>query len=249
MFLGARASFVQQWKTLWTIDGVLLPLVSSLGMAIIVAWIAGGGGNQAAPAYLIVGGTLAQLWAWGVWRTAYALTYEHFQGTLELMLVTATPLHEIVIGKMGAVLVFAALLAAPVALATSTALRSVTELGDLPLFATASLLALVSVVSLCFLFVPLAVATAERYGYQNALLPFLGLLNGFTFPPHLLPPPVDMVAFALPTAWSMRALLMVIEGASLQDVAGPLAVAAALIAFYALCAVKLTALVSRRLRR
>ena len=56
-------------------------------------------GNPAAISYLFVGAALSQMWNFSVWRIGYVLSSEQWNGTLELMLCTRTPVLLVMLGK------------------------------------------------------------------------------------------------------------------------------------------------------
>lgn len=218
LFSAVTAAFTQQWRIMLTPVGLFFPFVQSVGLAVTIAWLGGKGENATALAYALIGASFMQIWNWSVWRTGWSLSDEQFQGTLELMMTTRTPLIVIMFGKMLAVTALMTVSGALVFLIVLAIVQAVPDVAWPLHFVVSLLFALAAVVGTSFIFAPFTFLLAGRGGFFNAILPFGMLVSGFLFPVRLLPPGLETIAHLMPTSWAMDAIIRSIEGSGATSV-------------------------------
>jgi ABC-2 type transport system permease protein len=228
-------SFQQQWKQMFIPSGVLTQVLSAVGPAVALGYVAGLADNPTAVSYVFVGAALSATWTMGVFRTGWSLANEHSWGTLDLLMTTRTPVALIMLGKTLGIIAFVAIggvVAFAVVLGVS---RQAPAVDDAALFLASACVALVSLIALCFVFAPFSFLAGVRGGFFNALMPLGTVVSGFLYPIDVLPRSLEVVARLLPTAWAMQAVVDSIDGGAssatiLLHLAVALALSAALIA-------------------
>ena len=235
------AVFSLQRRLLFTVNGnpVLSAinsfslLLSTIPIVATVAWIANGHKDPVVIAYLAVGTPLMVIWNNVVFRSGFMLLGEILEGTLDLALVSRTPLILLTLSKTAALIVFTTILGA---IGAFTAFIIMVDapiyFPSLVLIVAAFAVATISVAALSFLFAPIGVLVAGRPGFMNAIFPAGVVLSGFLYPIAILPPAVEAVARALPTAWAMDAVMRCIRGSPVTDVLQAWGVALALSGLY-----------------
>jgi len=234
-----RAAFRQQWREQLTLQGTLAPLLSATALAIGVGWIVGRSENPAALSHVFVGVPLMGLWQMGVFRTGWVLESERFQGTLDLMLTTRTPVYVVVFAKTLAIMASQAVTAGLALVILFAFAGEFVSVDSVPYLFASSLLAIGGVVACSFVFAPFVFLVGGRGGFFNAIMPLGTVLSGFLYPTGLLPPVFEAMARLLPTSWAMEGVVRATRGSGTSvDLATDLAVAGVLIcAYLALAAV------------
>jgi ABC-2 type transport system permease protein len=207
-----RGSFRQEWKQHLGVSDIMHPIFSALGPAIAAGYIVGKSGNEVAISYVFIGSTLMALWSLGVFTTGWSLAGEHFQGTLDLLITTRTPLTLVLLGKALAIMVWlvpSAVVSFVTVLAFS---QAVTPVDRPALLLVSSALAIVSVVAFSFIFAPMGFLMGARGGFFNAFVPLGTVMSGFLYPIGLLPVWMEAVARLLPSAWAMDAVVRSVNG-------------------------------------
>ena len=181
----------------------------------------------------MVGSFLAIIWYACVYRLGRTLSYEIYEGTMELQMVTRTPLMLIMVGQalaiaavnsMGGVMAFA--------LAHTVSQRLVT-IANVPLFIVSLLFALIALLTAGFILTPFAVLMKGRSGVFSGLVWFGAVFGGLVFPVSAFPYGLEIIARLLPTSWAMEAVARSMTGdGSTLEVAGNWAVALGLMALY-----------------
>lgn len=208
-------------------------LLSSIPQVAVIAWIASRTDDPAILGYLAVGGPLMVVWNIVVFRTGWALLGELFEGTLDLALVSRTPLILVTLGKSFALIVFTTLLGATSSVLVFLAIVGRTiEIPSLPILAVSFIVAIVSLMALSFVFAPFGVLVGGRPGFMNAIMPAGVVFSGFLYPTSLFSPALESIARILPSAWAMDGVLKSVRGAPFLEIATTWGIALALSAVY-----------------
>jgi ABC-2 type transport system permease protein len=210
----SRAAFHQQWREQMTLSGSLAPMLSAIALAVGVGWIIGGSENPTALSHALVGVPLMGLWQMGAFRTGWVLEGERFQGTIDLMLTTRTPVSLVVFSKTLAIMASQAVTAAIALLILLSFAGELISVGHLPSLFISTMLAIGGVVAVSFVFAPLLFLVGGRGGYFNAIMPLGTVLSGFLYPTGLLPGAFEVIARFLPTAWAMEGVVRTTRGES-----------------------------------
>ena len=219
-----------------TLSGSLAPMLSAIALAVGVGWVIGGSDNPTALSHALVGVPLMGLWQMGAFRTGWVLEGERFQGTLDLLMTTRTPVSLVVFSKTLAIMSSQAVTAAIALLILLAFAGGLVSAGNLPSLFVSALLAIGGVVAVSFVFAPLLFLVGGRGGFFNAIMPLGTVLSGFLYPTGLLPTGFEAMARLLPTAWAMEGVVRTTRGdSSTGELLTDWVVAAALIgAFLAL---------------
>jgi ABC-2 type transport system permease protein len=227
-----RACFHQQWRLTFTPYDLSFPILTALAPAIGAGWIVGNSGNPIAVSYVFVGAALMAMWTLCVFYTGWSLSSEHFQGTLDLLITTRTPVFFVMLGKALAILAWqmpAAVVSFLVVLAFSGEVTPVARPG---LLLISGLLAVAAVVVFSFVFAPLGFLSGARAGFINALMPLGAAVSGFLYPIGVLPAGLEAFARCLPSAWAMESVVRSVNGSQTERIVVDWAVALALIVVY-----------------
>jgi ABC-2 type transport system permease protein len=243
------AAFRQQWREQLTLQGSLAPLLSATALAIGVGWIVGKSDNPTALSHVFVGVPLMSLWQMGVFRTGWVLESERFQGTLDLMLTTRTPVYAVVFAKTLAIMASQTVTAGIALLILFAFAGEFVSFESVPFLFASSLLAMGGVVVCSFVFAPFLFLVGGRGGFFNAIMPLGTVLSGFLYPTGLLPPVFEALARLLPTAWAMEGVVRATQGSgSDSELALDLLIAGALICVYLVLAALLFRKAEERVR-
>lgn len=222
-----RYAFLQQWRQMLVLSGIVSPVIGALGPAAVIGYIAGRSDNVTAISYVFVGASLSIMWNNGIFRTGWSLAEEQSAGTLDLMMTTRTPVALIMLGKALAIMAFASL-AGTVTFFVVLAISSrVPPVDNAALFLMSGIVALIAVVVSSFFFAPFSFLAGVRGGFFNAIMPFGAVVSGFLYPIDLLPGSLEAVARLMPTAWAMQAVVDSLDG-SASDLAVVIDLAVAL---------------------
>ena len=206
-----RAAFIYSWK-LTTGGGRFLSFLGTLIFVVALGWFAHESGDASVVTYLAIGAYMMVVWNFCVYRMGSSLRSELVQGTLELLLLSRTPVMTILVGNTLATSLFASLLGLTgiaIILAFSPQIIHVPNL--LILLASLGIAwAATSIVG--FLSAPLSVLTRGQDTYFEAIRPLVMVFSGFVYPVALLAPILKPVAWLLPTSWAMGGLLSSVEG-------------------------------------
>jgi ABC-2 type transport system permease protein len=244
-----RFSFRQQWRLTFTPYDMSFPVITALAPAIGAGWVVGNSGNPVAVSYVFVGSALMAMWTLGVFYTGWSLATEHYQGTLDLLMTTRTPVVMIVFGKALAILAWqmpASVVSFLVVLAFSQGVRAVAEPGLLLL---SGILATFAVVAFSFVFAPIGYLTGARNGWFTALMPLGSAISGFLYPIGLLPSGLEEVAKCIPSSWAMQAVVRSVNGTDASKIVTDWGLALLLMAVYAAVTVVLFQIAEDRARK
>ena len=181
-----RGSFVQQWK-LSTRRSFATQWLTMVPYLLVLAWIARKSDNPAVLSHVVVGSFLAIIWYACVYRLGRSLAYAVYEGTLELQMVTRTPLMLSMMGQalaiaavnsMGGVMAFA--------LAHTVSQRLVV-IANVPLFVVSLVLALIALIAAGFILTPFAVLMKGRTGTFSGFVWFGAVFGGLVFPVSAFP--------------------------------------------------------------
>ena len=207
-------AFVQHWKVslvsgpstyvLWTVSQ--LPRVAVLG------WIANRANDPVVLSYVAIGAGLMIIWNGSTNRMGRLLNIERFQGTLDLNLVSRTPLMLVLLGKALGIASF--ILSAGIAsfLTVLVVSGKVFDVANLPLTLVSLAVALFSIVVTTFSFAPLMVLMGGQAGFFTAIIPAGVVFSGILYPVATLPTWAQIVGRFLPTSWAMDGMIHSIQG-------------------------------------
>jgi ABC-type multidrug transport system permease subunit len=242
-------AFKQQWKRTFTLYDMFFPILTALAPAIGAGYVVGKSGNPVAVSYVFVGVALMSLWTLGIFYIGYTLADEHWEGTLDLLMTTRTPVVLIVFAKALAILVWQMPAAVVSFLVVFALARSPANIAEPGLVFASGLLAIGAVVAFSFIFAPLGFLMGIR-GTYSGLMPLGAAISGFLYPIGLLPGALEAVARCIPSAWAMEAVVRSVNGTdSFGRLAVDWAAAMGLIALYLVASVWLFARAEDRVRR
>ena len=104
-----RAAFIYHWRILTAGAGYLTGIIGVAPYGIALAWMAAANGDPSVVLHISAGVFLMFSWNFSVARIGFSLQYEMRNGTLELNLVSRTPLMIVVLAKAMAVVALAPL--------------------------------------------------------------------------------------------------------------------------------------------
>jgi ABC-2 type transport system permease protein len=226
------ACFRQQWRLIFTPYDMSFPVLTALAPAIGAGWVVGNSGNPLAVSYVFVGAALMSLWTLGVFYTGWTLATEHYQGTLDLLMTTRTPVFWVILGKSLAILAWqlpASVASFFVVLAFS---RDLTPVAEPALLFLSGMLAVLAVIAFSFIFSPIAFLAGARNGFFTAFMPLGAAISGFLYPIGVLPDGLEAVARCIPSAWAMEGVVRSVNGASTARILEDWGVAVTLIVLY-----------------
>jgi ABC-type transport system involved in multi-copper enzyme maturation permease subunit len=243
-----RHSFHQQWRMTFTLYDMSFPILTALAPAIGAGWVVGQSGNPVAVSYVFVGAALMAMWTLGVFYTGWALANEHYQGTLDLLMTTRTPVVLVVFGKALAILAWQ-MPASVISFLVVLAFSGGAEVSEPALLFASGVLATVAVVAFSFIFAPIGYLTGMRNGWFAALMPLGAAVSGFLYPIGLLPTGLEAVAKLIPSSWAMEAVVRSVNGAPMAEVFTDWAVTLLLVFCYLAATVGLFRLAENSARR
>ncbi len=243
-------SLISQWLVLRSRADFVSTFFNGVPRFAILAWIAAQSDDSTVVTTVSVGVVLLVIWTAAVFRVGFALRTEAVLGTLDLNMLSRSPLALITLGKAAAV----TLSFIPNAIVALLVVLAITgepvRVEMLPAFVVAMTLAVAALLSVAFIFVPATFMIGSRAGSFNAITPFGAVLSGFVYPLDVLPGWLEIAARGLPTSWAMETVRWAIFGGhSGADFAAHWAVAASLTALYVLAAAALFRLAETRIRR
>ena len=207
-----QGAFLQQWRVTASRYQILLIAISQVPTAAAAAWIARASAEQGISLAIAVGAAFVVVWNVCVFRTGFSLLDERWAGTLELNLLSRSPLTLVMLGKSLAFVVFFAMVGLLSFAAALLVANEVASIEHTVSFALSLTLVVLAVVALQFLFAPLSFLVGAQGGFFNAIMPLGVVLSGFFYPISLLPNWFEWLARLLPTAWAMEALIWSING-------------------------------------
>jgi ABC-2 type transport system permease protein len=244
-----RFAFKQQWKRTFTAYDMFFPILTALAPAIGAGYVVGNSGSAVAVSYVFVGVGLMSLWTLGVFYTGWSLADEQYEGTLDLLMTTRTPVVLVVFGKALAITAWQAPAAVVSFFVVLAFAHGRTHVEDPALLLVSGLVAIGAVVAFSFIFSPLGFLLGARGGAYNALMPLGAAISGFLYPIGLLPSGLEAIARCIPSAWAMEAVVRSVDGSEgFSRLLADWTVAAGLTAFYLLMAVWLFRLAEQRVR-
>ena len=207
-----QGAFIQQWRATASVYQILMVSLSGVPTAIAAAWIARASDQQGVSLAVAVGAGFVVLWNVAVFRTGFSLLDERWAGTLELNLLSRSPLTLVMLGKSLAYIAFFGLAGLLSFVAALLVAGEIAHIEQPTPFALSLTLVLLAVVGLQFLFAPLSFLVDAQGGFFNAIRPLGVALSGFFYPVSLLPDWFEWLARLLPTAWAMEALVWSVNG-------------------------------------
>jgi ABC-2 type transport system permease protein len=242
------ACFRQQWRLTFTPYDMSFPILTALGPAIGAGWVVGKSGNEIAISYVFVGSALMAMWTLGMFYTGWSLANEHYQGTLDLLITTRTPISLVIFGKALAIFAWqmpAAIVSFLVVLAFSGGAPAIDE--PVLLFVS-GLVAIFAVLVFGFVFAPVGFLSGARAGFMNALMPLGAAISGFLYPIGVLPTGLEAVARCIPSAWAMEAVVRSVDGGGTSRIVTAWTVSLVLSAVYLIATAALFRIAETRVR-
>lgn len=156
--------------------------------------------------FLLVGAGVMGMWTTTLSGAADSIEFERRQGLLEYLLTTAASMHWVILGK--------SLANAWIGLVTYLLLIPTLWLFGVPVFqmkVTVGLLFLVLLISMSFVAMGqllsfLFVFTRNANPVHNALSRTVYVLSGVMFPLTLLPTPLQLLSYGIPSSYGMQAV-------------------------------------------
>ena len=207
-----QGAFLQQWRITASRYQIFLIAISQIPTAAAAAWIARASSEPGISLAIAVGAAFVVVWNVCVFRTGFSLLNERWDGTLEVNLLSRSPLTLVMLGKSLAYVVFFGLVGLLSFAAALIVANEVASIEHPTAFALSLTLVVLAVVALQFLFAPLSFLVGAQGGFFNAIMPLGVVLSGFFYPISLLPNWFEWLARLLPTSWAMEALVWSING-------------------------------------
>jgi ABC-2 type transport system permease protein len=228
-----RAAFIQQLIVIRGSANYAGVFINQIPTVALLAWIVGGSVTPSALAYISVGAAMMVIWNNVVFRMGWSLSDELFEGTLDLNMVSRTPMMLVMFGKALALAAFSTLSGAAAFLLVVLVSQRMIDVANAPLFVSLGI-AMFALIMSGFMFAPLMVLVWGRAGFFNAILPFGVAFSGFLYPITRLPGGLEVVARFLPTSWAMDAAIRSVEGGDTWRVIGSCGAGLALTGAYSM---------------
>jgi ABC-2 type transport system permease protein len=200
------AAFKMNFLSL-VVDGffIFATLLMPLIYALIAFGILGSKGSQYG-IFIAIGSGLAGLWSTLLFGSGNAITGERWTGTLELIVVTPTPVWMIVFGKsLGVIL--QSLLSMVVSYVLGSLIFGYPLIIAQPIeFFIVLFIGLLSFIAFGLMLAPAFLLNPQIQQFQNALEYPVYILCGFLFPIALLPFWTTPLSYILSPYWTARAL-------------------------------------------
>jgi ABC-2 type transport system permease protein len=242
-----RAAFRQQWSESARPANLAFAFLSAVGPASVIAWIARRSDNDAVLPYIIVGAALMAMWRSTVLSVGFSLLSEQTRGTLDLLMGTRTPIALVVLSKALAIMATTAVTGLSVTLVVILIAGRAPSISNAPFFLVSTVLALLAVVAMSFIFAPFGFLVGGRAGFLNAVMA-LGPLAGLVYPVTLLPDAFEVVARCVPSSWAMEAVVRSADGAGTSSIAFDWAMALLTGAIYVALSLRLFVMAEGRVR-
>ena len=210
--LAVRGAFLQQWRVTARVRELVLITFFQAPLAIGLGWVARSSDEPAIVATVAIGAGLMILWNMAVFYTGFAMVGELVDGTLELNMLSRSPVALVMLGKSLAFMTFYAMPAAIGGVGAWLMAGSNASAARPEMFALSVVVVLASVVVVQFLFAPLTLLVGGTSGFFNAIMPAGVVLSGYLYPVATLPFGLEVVARILPTSWAMEAFVWSLTG-------------------------------------
>lgn len=207
-----RAAFIYHWRILSAGAGYLTGVIGVAPYAIAVAWMAAANGDPSVVLHISAGVFLMFCWNFSVARIGFSLQNEMGNGTLELSLVSRTPLMIVQLGKALAVVAFAPLTGLVGFVAVVIVSQSLPHSPNPAAVLVSVGVGMVAILGVGFLSAPIAVLTRGGTGYGELWRPGLVILSGLLFPVSMLRSELQVLVGFVPTSWAANGLRLSLGG-------------------------------------
>ena len=162
-------ALVSQWLVMQSRSAFVSTFFNGVPRFAVLAWIAAQSDDSTVVATVSVGIVLLVIWTAAVFRVGFALRTEAVLGTLDLNMLSRSPLVLITLGKAAAVTLSFVPNAVVALLVVLAVAGEPVAVAMLPAFVVAMTLALAALLSVAFIFVPTAFMVGSRAGSFNAI--------------------------------------------------------------------------------
>lgn len=156
--------------------------------------------------YAVLGGGMMGMWGNTLYASGYAIEMERWQGTLEEVMAAPSKLLHVIAGRSVSNAVFGLTNMIAVFLIAVLGFKIQVEIDNPFLFATTTVLTLVSVSTLGLIFASAFVLSRSTQALTNGLETPLYIISGSMFPIALLPFWVHPIAYVLGPTWGVDAI-------------------------------------------
>jgi len=245
-----EAAAKAEWKNAFSTSVLVSLLLGSLPIVLMFSWIGSRGPDDTTVTYVLAGVFLFIVWNQAFFRIGWSVSGELLIGTLDLAIVSKTPLTLITLGKSFSLLLLS-ILGAGLMLGVGVLVNSgVPELGNVLLVFISLVITTIGVMVCCFIFSPIMVLMGGRGGFLNGFSLGGIVLSGFLYPIDVFPVGLEALSRVLPTSWGMIALYESTKvDNSIWQIAGHWAVALAITVIYILATWVLFGIIERRVRK
>ena len=243
-----RFAFFQQLKMAAANLTSFALIANNIPTAAMLAWIANSGSDARVLAHVAVGVFMMAVWNYTLFNVGWSLSGELFSGTLELSLISRTPLVVVMFGKSIAVAAYGMVAGLAGLIGYFAVAQEVPEVASLPLLILSIGIALLALITTTFMFAPFTVLYGGRAGFFNGIQPLGVALSGFLYPVSLLPTGLEIIGRLLPLSWGTDAILVSIRNGDLSRIVSDWALALLLTAGAFMVALLMFRAVERRLR-
>jgi ABC-2 type transport system permease protein len=201
-----RAAFVQQALDFvadpqWLIPSIITPFTFT--MVTLVLFSAHDG---PVVLYAVLGGGIMGMWGNTLRSSGWSISYDRMNGTLEPLMVTPTPLIEVIAGRAIWNALIGLVNAALVFIIAELVFRSGVRLNDPVLFFIALTLTLLSLSAIGLLLSAFFVFTRSSTVIMQVIELPIYVVSGAMIPLTMLPEWSWPISFALPPSWGVDAL-------------------------------------------
>lgn len=240
--LSVRLRVVSTWSYL---NWLVFPLI----FAAVGLFVLGGPGVTSTHlVYGILGGGLIGYWSVAYLDAGNGIQDERWNGTLEQIFATPTPLWVILLGKVSAGLLFGLIAFVPTAVFAYFGFHAVLPALDPWRFVVSMFLLTMSFFAIALALAPLFAMWRTAFSMLNGFELGIYILCGFMFPVAVLAPWAQGVAGVLAPTWAVRALYASTVATGPHDFAPWWAMTIVLSIAYLVAAYFLYALVERKAR-
>ncbi len=169
-YYAMRAAFHQQIKLIMGSANYLVILIGAVPTVAMLAWIAGRGDNPTVLAYISIGAGLMIIWNSAPTRMGWLLDEELGNGTLELNLVSRTPVMFVLFGKVLAVSAFNTLGGLVAFFTVLIVSQELVDVGSVALLIPSLFFAMIAIIATGYIFSPLFLLVGGGGGFFNALV-------------------------------------------------------------------------------
>jgi len=183
-----------------------------------MGWMVGQNGDTSTLSFVTFGAIFFTAWHLISFRAGHTLQAEFFNGTIDMMILSPTPLAIIVMGRVLGIVAVASV-SIPISFFVFTTMAGgLPQVSNIFVISVSMLLVSGSLIIVSYFFSPLYVLSGGGRGYVNAVAPLGVVFSGFLYPIDVLPIYFKPIAWVIPTSWAMESVALANLGMGLSPV-------------------------------